>query len=219
MLNEASSLPALADFSCQRGDTWQQPIYLVNNINGLNFQNFDFQAIPNEVKIDLTNVQAKLDIRKAGRYVRRITNNGIGGITTERGLVRLTLTAEQTQQLKPDKYQYELRLTLANGTQITYLKGFFRVIVDQDALAEDVLLVGSLEACLFLTGQDFNTVRPPIPTTETPSVVTNGQTRMFFKAPNGDYYIQFCDNQGTLRLRRDDPSRYSSAIILLAPND
>jgi hypothetical protein len=219
MLNEASSLPALADFYCQRGDTWQQTIYLVQDINGLNFQNFDFQALSNDVKIDLTNVQVKLEIRKAGRYVRRITNNGIGGIITERGLIRLTLTAEQTQLLKPDKYQYELRLTLANGSQITYIKGYFRIIIDQDTLPEDILLVGSLEVCLFLTGQDFNTIRPPQTTTEHTVISGLTQTRMFFKSPNGDYYIQYIDNNGTIRYRRDNPTRYDSALVFLAPND
>lgn len=218
MLNEASSLPALADFSCQRGDTWGQTIYLLNDINGLDPQKFDFQALSNEAKIDLTNAQAKLEIRKAGRYVRRITNNGIGGITTERGMIRLTLTAEQTQLLKPDKYQYELRLTLADGSQITYIKGYFRIIIDQDALPEYVLLVGSLEACLFLTGQIFNNPRPP---QNIEAVATNGitQTRMFYKSPNGEHYIQYIDNNGTIKHRRDDPNRYTSALVFLAPSD
>lgn len=223
MLYEASSLPALADFSSQRGDSWQQYIYLISNIEGITAANFDFQALSNDVKIDTTGIQAKMTIRKGGRFVRHITNNGIGGITTDRGRIKLSLTAEQTQLLKPDKYQYELRLVLPNGNALTYIKGYFRIVTDLDQLIENQLIVGNLEQALLLSTS--KNLAPSQNNSSSSSANQGGAsqgvttTRCFFKSPSGDYYIQFVDDTGTLRLRRDDPTNYPAALVFLAPMD
>lgn len=218
MFNEANSLPALIDFTAQRGDEWQQDIYLLHNIYSATSP-FDFPALPENAKINLNNCYAKLEIRKGGKYVRRITNNGIGGIITENGRIDLRLTAAQTQALKPDKYQYELRLTLENGQVITYIKGFFRIVIDEDLTPDAVLIVGNLESAIFLKGDaQAKFTKPPTPENSAPQPIQGlQQARLFFKAANGDYYIQYIDNQGFIRHRKDDPQRYSNAIIFLPP--
>jgi hypothetical protein len=221
MLYEASSLPAFADFSSQRGDNWQQYIYLITNTDGVTATNFDFHALPNDVKIDTVGIKAKMTIRKGGRYVCIITNNGLGGIVTDRGRIKLSLTAEQTQELKPEKYQYELRLTTPSGNTITYLKGYFRIVVDQDQLIEDQLIVGNLEKALLLSTSKNAVATKPTGggASQTPNTEGSLLTRCFFKAPNGNFFIQYIDNNGTPRLRRDDPTRYPSTVIFLQPMD
>lgn len=218
MFNEANSLPALIDFTVQRGDEWQQNIYLINNIYNATTP-FDFVALADSAKINLHNCYAKLEIRKGGKYVRRITNNGIGGIITENGRINLKLTPEQTQALKPDKYQYELKLILENGQAITYIKGFVRCVIDEDITPDDVLIIGNLDSAIFLRGDaQAKFTKPPTPETPTPQPITGLQTaRHFYKTANGDYYIQYIDNNGFIRHTKDDPQRYSNAIIFLPP--
>lgn len=214
------NLPALVDFTCQRHDNFSQSIYLLHNPSKHLSPFFDFAAIPESEKIDTTGLYAQLEIRKQGKYVKRLTNSGIGGIKTERGILTFSLTDTETQALKPDKYQYELRIIFADGVTLTYIKGFFRILIDQDTAPERVLIIGNKEAAYLLPTKPPPSVTNPNGENNTGGggIQTGSTTaRLFFKTPDGKFLIQWIDNDGELRWVSDDPTRYPNTIIILPP--
>jgi hypothetical protein len=214
------NLPALVDFTCQRHDNFSQSIYLLHNPSKHISTFFDFAAIAESEKIDTTGLYAQLEIRKQGKWVKRLTNNGIGGITTDRGILTFSLSDVETQALKPDKYQYELRIIFPSGETLTYIKGFFRILIDQDTAPERVLIIGNTEGAYLLpTKQQPSVSTPPDGDGNTGGGTQIGSqtARLFFKTPNGRFFVQWMDNNGELQWLEDYPSRYPNTLIILPP--
>ena len=65
VLSEVNRLPALLDFSCQRSDSFEQRVYLLENPEQYTQVFFDFYAIPETEKIDTSGIAVTLNCNSA----------------------------------------------------------------------------------------------------------------------------------------------------------
>lgn len=150
-----------------------------------------------------------------------MNNQNIGGLIASRGLIIINLSPVETQALKPDKYQYELKIKFPNGKDITYLKGFFRILVDQDVVVDDTLIIGNREIVYLLPHKHI-----AASSTVNNSNANNGNSettnkidtvRLFYKTPSGQYLLQYMNDKGVITWEEDSPSRYPHSLIVLPP--
>jgi hypothetical protein len=200
------NIPMLADYQVQRGDSFTETIYLLHRPH-LYVPKLPIGTVPTQDKVDTSSLHIAFRIRHQGKFVKLLTNNGVGGITCADGKFTINLSSEVTRSIKPDKYQYECVITDKSGFKQTFSKGFFRILTDPDVSPRRPTIVGDLQNAFF-TEVETDVTPPKL----TPLNV--GYTKLYFETPNGKFFRAWADNDGDIQLRLETPKTNESVIII-----
>jgi hypothetical protein len=211
-------LPLLVNFEIQRGDSFAQAVHLVQNPIQYVSAQFDFASVANSDRIDLTNVYAEFIIRSGNRILLKRTNNGVGGITCEKGRFVIEIPAEKTAAIKPNKYQYEFKIRIGKETT-SFLKGDLRITQDEDILPESATILCDWTHGYLLPKSSGSPAAPiPIVPSALPPFGSfmGGYATLFYETPDKRYFRVGLNRQFSMVWVEDNPKKYPDAFIIRA---
>jgi len=102
----------------------------IQALRGDTFKSYEFEILIDSQKLDLTDAVVKIDIKKDACSLPALTltsvnDNGIIITEPENGRFKII---EQIINIPAFNYQYDIQITLANGTVNTWVGGLFQVI-------------------------------------------------------------------------------------------
>jgi hypothetical protein len=203
------NIPMLADYWVQRGDSFTETIYLLHRPH-LYAPRLALGTVPAADKVDTRTLHILFRIRHRGKFVKMLTNNGVGGITCADGRFTIHLSSDATQAIKPDKYQYECILTDAAGNHTTFSKGAFRIGIDPDVSPRRPTIVGDWENAFFTEVVVAEPVAPP----PNGKPLYAGYAKLYFASPNGSTFRAWANDDGDLLLRPETPNWEESVLVI-----
>lgn len=206
-------LPLLVNFEIQRGDSFAQAVHLLQNPIQYVSAQFDFASVANGDRIDLTNIYTEFVIRNGNRILLKRTNNGIGGITCEKGRVTIEIPAEKTAAIKPNKYQYEFKIRIGKETT-SFLKGDLRITQDEDILPESATILCDWTRGYLLPKSSGSLPAPSPVAPSSPPLF--GYATLFYETSEKRYFRTGLTKELCIAWVEDDPKKYPDAFIIRA---
>lgn len=102
----------------------------IQALRGDTFKEYPFEILIDNVALNLTSAVIKMDIKKDACSLPTLTltsvsNNGITITDAVNGEFKIN---QQIISIPAGNYQYDIQITLANGTVNTWVGGLFQVI-------------------------------------------------------------------------------------------
>lgn len=100
----------------------------LKTIRGNTFEQMPFELLQNNVPIDLTGAEIKMQLRKECNGVVYLELDQDNGITITDAVNGRFQIDEQIINIAAGNYKYDIRITFGDGTVKTWIKGDFLVI-------------------------------------------------------------------------------------------
>ena len=99
------------------------------HVSGDTFQDLFFTIMVNEQPLDLSNVQIDIWFRQQSpKGIIRLKLSTTDNTLTKSGVAGQFLIPSQIIDLKPNRYYYDIQLTLDTGKVYTYVSGYFNIL-------------------------------------------------------------------------------------------
>ena len=99
------------------------------HVSGDTFQDLFFTIMVNEQPLDLSNVQIDIWFRQQSpKGIIRLKLSTTDNTLTKSDIAGQFLIPSQIIDLKPNRYYYDIQLTLDTGKVYTYVSGYFNIL-------------------------------------------------------------------------------------------
>ena len=98
----------------------------VNNITvdtGTNFYREFYLDSIDGTPLDLTGYTAKSEVRKHPQSVGAATTFSVSFVDRSNGLIRLSLSKQETTKIKPGRYVYDVKIITSSGKEYKAIEG------------------------------------------------------------------------------------------------
>jgi len=102
----------------------------IQALRGDTFKEYPFEILINSDPLDLTDAVIKMDVKKDACGIPLLSLSSVmdNGITITDAVSGLFKINEQIINIPAGNYQYDIQITLENGTVNTWVGGLFQVI-------------------------------------------------------------------------------------------